>query len=204
MASLNLAHDLTAREVVCKSDSQLVVGQIKGEFEVKEPLLQWYYHTIDNSIAKFDKVIIEHIRRQDNEREDALSRLASTKKQNHHRSVVQIRLKQPSVGDAECLAVTETDTWMGPIIQYLEYGTCKPGDEKEIRLQCARYTLIGLDLYRRGCSMSLLKCLTKELAQYVLQEIEDGVCGNHSGARTMAAKVIRAGYYWPTVQGDCA
>jgi len=61
LAGLNLAHDLGAREVICKSDSQLVVGQIKEEFEVKEPLLQRYYHTDNNFIAKFDKVIIQHI-----------------------------------------------------------------------------------------------------------------------------------------------
>jgi len=96
------------------------------------------------------------------------------------------------------------DTWMSPIIQYLEHGTCKLGNEKAIRLQCARYTMIGQDLYRMGYSTPLLKCLTKEQAQYVLQEVHDGACGNHSGARTMAAKVIRAGYNWLTVQGDCA
>ena len=103
LAGLNLANDLGAREVTCKSDSQLVVSQIKGEFEVKEPLLQRYYHTVSNAIAKFDKVVVEHIPRQENERADALSRLASSKKQNHHRSVVQMRLPQPSVGDAECM-----------------------------------------------------------------------------------------------------
>ena len=67
LVGLNLAHDLGAREVTCKSDSQLVVGQIKGEFEVKETLLQRYYHTFSNTIAKFDKVTIEHIPRQENE-----------------------------------------------------------------------------------------------------------------------------------------
>ena len=77
--------------------------------EVKEPLLQGYYHTVDNSIAKFDKVVIEHICRQDNERADALSCLATTKKQSHHWSVVQIHLKQPSVGDVECLAITKIE-----------------------------------------------------------------------------------------------
>ena len=60
LVGLNLAHDLGAREVTCKTDSQLVVGQIKGEFEVKEPFLQRYYHTVNNFMAKFDKVIIEH------------------------------------------------------------------------------------------------------------------------------------------------
>jgi len=56
LAGLNLAHDLRARKVICKSDSQLLVDQIRGEFKVKEPLLQRYYHTVGNSIAKFDKV----------------------------------------------------------------------------------------------------------------------------------------------------
>ena len=35
-----------------------------------------------------------------------------------------------------------------------------------------------------------------------MREIHKGVCDTHLGARTMAAKVIQAGYYWPTVQGD--
>jgi len=150
LAGLNLAHDLNAREVTCKSDSQFVVGQIKGDFEVKNPLLQHYYHTVRNSITKFDKAVVEHIRRQDNKLVDTLSCLASTKKQSHHCS------------------------------------------------------MIAQDLYRKGYSTPLLKCLTKEQNQYVLREIHDGACGNHSGVRTMVAKVIRVGYYWPTVQGDCA
>lgn len=32
---------------------------------------------------------------------------------------------------------------------------------------------------------------------------EGGVCGNHSEARTMDEKVLRAGYFWLTVQSDC-
>jgi len=79
LAGLNLANDLGAQEVTCKSDSQLVVGQIKGEFEVKEPLLQRYYCTVSNVIAKFDKVAVEHIPWQENEQADALSRLAYSK-----------------------------------------------------------------------------------------------------------------------------
>jgi len=64
--------------------------------------------------------------------------------------------------------------------------------------------MINEDLYQREYSGPLLKCITKEQVDYVLVEIHKGVCRNHSGARTMASKVLRAGYYWPTVQGDCA
>lgn len=65
---------------------------------------------ISNLIAPFKKVKMEHICRQDNTRVDALSRLATTKKKSHHRSIGQICLKQPSVGEVECLAVIEADT----------------------------------------------------------------------------------------------
>jgi len=101
-----------AREVTCKSDSPLVADQIMEEFEVKEPLLQKYYHTVSNLISRFKKVTMEHIHREDNTRDDALSLLATTKKKSHHISVVQICLKRSSVGEAECLTVTETNTWI--------------------------------------------------------------------------------------------
>jgi len=179
-----------------------VVGQIKGEFEVNEPLLQRYYHMVSNLIARFKKVTVEHIHREDNTRADALSRLATTKKKSHHKFVVQIHLKNPSVGEAECLAVIEVDTWMNPIIQYLELGTCKPEVEKTMRQQSARYTMIGQDLYKRGYFRPLLKCIIKEQTKYALQEIHEDACVNHSDERTMVTKVFRVGYYWPIIHSD--
>jgi len=107
------------------------------------------------------------------------------------------------VTEIEYLAIdeaeVETDNWMKPIIQYLEDGTCKPEKEKAMKQQCARYTMINEDLYQRGYSTPLLKCITSKRTEYILVENHEVVCGNHSGARTMAAKVLRAGYYWPTV-----
>jgi len=143
-----------AREVVCKSDSQVMVGQIKGEFEVKESLLQRYYHGTRNNIARFHKAPLEHIPRQENKWVDALSRLSVTKKKRNHRSIIQIWLRHPSVSETECLAITEneTDNWMTPIIQYFEDGTCKLEEAKTMKQQCARYTMINEDLYRRGYS----------------------------------------------------
>ena len=93
---------------------------------MKEPLLKRYYHTVLNLISWFNKVTLEHIQREDNVRVDVLSRLATTKRKSHQRSVVQICLRKPSVGSDECLAVTEDNTWMTPIKKYLELGFCKP------------------------------------------------------------------------------
>jgi len=88
------------------------------------------------------------------------------------------------------------------VIQYLKHDTYKPKEEKTMKQQCVRYTMINEDLYRRGYSPPLLKCITREQDEYVLTEIHEGVCDNHSGARTMADKILRADYYWSTVQGD--
>ena len=51
----------------------------------------------------------------------------------------------------------------------------------------------------RGFFTPILKCIAKEDAEYVLREVHEGVCGNHIGARTLAGKVSRQGYYWPTM-----
>ena len=35
-----------------------------------------------------------------------------------------------------------------------------------------------------------------------MREVHEGICGNHSGARSLVHKLIRAGYYWPTMLKD--
>ena len=43
---------------------------------------------------------------------------------------------------------------------------------------------------------------TNNEAEYVMKEVNGGIYGNHSGARSLVHKLIRAGYYWPTMQRD--
>jgi hypothetical protein len=37
----------------------------------------------------------------------------------------------------------------------------------------------------------------------VILEVHEGVCGSHIGGRALSAKLLRAGYYWPTMVNDC-
>ena len=39
-------------------------------------------------------------------------------------------------------------------------------------------------------------------ANYVLREVHERVYGNHLGDRSLIHKVVRAGYYWTTIQAD--
>ena len=57
-------------------------------------------------------------------------------------------------------------------------------------------------LYRRGFSMSYLKCVDEDEAKYILEKIHKGICGDHAGPRSLASMVIQIGYFWPIMQVD--
>jgi len=63
--------------------------------------------------------------------------------------------------------------------------------------------MIGDDLYKRGYDQPLLKCVTTEQAPYIIKELHEGICCYHSGAHTMATRILRAGYFWLTIEVDC-
>jgi len=76
IAGLLLARNMGAMKVVCMSDSQLTVGHITGEYQVKDLFLLQYYHKVLNIMQKFNKTEIKHILREQNSRADSLSKLA--------------------------------------------------------------------------------------------------------------------------------
>ena len=89
---------------------------------------------------------------------------------------------------------------MTPIIQYLKYGVL-PEDKRKarlLRLKATSYTLYDDQLYKRGFSTPLLKCVDLEKRNYILQEIHEGICGNHAEGQSLAYKALRQGYFWPT------
>ena len=57
-------------------------------------------------------------------------------------------------------------------------------------------------LYKRGFSMPYLRCVNEEEAKYILEEIHEWIYGDHAGPRSLISKVIRTGYFWPTLQKD--
>ena len=73
---------------------------------------------------------------------------------------------------------------------------------RKLKVQATRFVLIKDVLYKRGFSRPYLRCLGNEEADYVMREVHEGIYRNHSGSRSLVHKLIRAGYYWPTMQKD--
>ena len=66
----------------------------------------------------------------------------------------------------------------------------------------ARFTILNDTLYKKGFSVPYLKCIDKDEAEYILEEIHKGICRDHVGPRSLVSKIIRTGYFWPTMQKD--
>ncbi|XP_020203942.1 uncharacterized protein LOC109789410 [Cajanus cajan] len=184
LAGLRLAREVGVRKLVCWTDSKVVSEQVNENFQVKDAHLLKYYHTFRNMCQFFDEVIVKHTPRENNERADQLARLAtSSGKPGQLRTTLHLELAVPSIDSTDCLSVSKpSPTWMTDITRFISEGvepTC-PSAAKKLRTQAARY-----------------------LANYVLREVHEGICGSHTGGRTLAAKVLQAGYYWPTLKTDC-
>ena len=104
----------------------------------------------------------------------------------------------------EVLQIEQKCSWMNPIISYLRDGVLPPDKlrAQKIRALASRYTMIDEVLYRRGYTLPFLQCLDEDDADYVLREVHEGICGNHSGGRSLGHKVLRQGYFWPTMHQD--
>ena len=93
---------------------------------------------------------------------------------------------------------------MTPIILFLQDGHLPQdaGEAKKIKKRAARFTVLNDTLYKRGFSMPYLKCVDEDEAKYILEEIHEGIYGDHASPRSLVSKVIRTGYFWPTMQAD--
>ena len=50
--------------------------------------------------------------------------------------------------------------------------------------------------------MPYLRCIEEDKAKYILEEVHEGIYRDHTGLRSLVSKIIRIGYYWPTMQKD--
>jgi transposase InsO family protein len=71
-----------------------------------------------------------------------------------------------------------------------------------LRLKFASFHLVNGILFCQNFDGVLMRCLEKDEAEKVLLELHAGEAGGHFGGDTTAHKVLRAGYYWPTLFRD--
>ncbi|XP_020224192.1 uncharacterized protein LOC109806229 [Cajanus cajan] len=170
----------------------------QAEYEALLARLRLAHDVGARKISSFDEFTIHHIPREQNARADLLSKLTSTKRPGQHRTIIQETLHSPSLDDKVVNTSDSGDQgWMTSIWNYLKEGTL-PEDKDEarkMRVRLAKFVIVRDELFKCGISAPLIKCLTEPQATYVIEEIHRGICSMHFGARSMATRVLRAGYY---------
>jgi ribonuclease HI len=79
---LGLSHALAggAREVVLRADSELAIRQLQGRYQVKNPGLKPLFAEVQAQLKRFEKVTLEHVRREQNKDADEMSNRAIDEK----------------------------------------------------------------------------------------------------------------------------
>ncbi|GKV29598.1 hypothetical protein SLEP1_g38507 [Rubroshorea leprosula] len=206
LLGLQLAIELKVVAIQIYSDSQLVVNQVNSVCEVVDPVMMKYATLVAELKSKFHKFHLSKIPRAENEQADSLSKFASDGNQSSRSIFVEI-LDEPSFLKPKIMEIStdpNTPSWTDPIISFLRDGTVPADEHEEMRLRkkASRYTFINEVLYKRSFSLPLLRCLNPYEVEYAHREVHEGVCGSHIGARTLAHKVLRQGYYWPNMYKD--
>ena len=91
---------------------------------------------------------------------------------------------------------------MDSIIQFLKKDTL-PEERTEVDKVQRKVTRFWLSenqkLYKRSFSGPYLLCFHPEMTESLLEELYEGICGSHTGGRSLAHSVITQGYRWPNM-----
>jgi len=191
-------------------DSALVIHQLKGEWKTRDHKLVPYQVYIRKLIEFFDDISFHHIPREENQMADALAALASMFQLSPHEDLSYIEFICHGKPAHYCLIEEEKDgkPWYFDIKQYIEDKEYPPeafnNDKRTLRRLAASFFLSGNILYKRNHDMVLLQCVDARVAEQMLIKVHEGSFGTHANGRAMARKILRAGYYWLTMESIVA
>ncbi|XP_050259010.1 uncharacterized protein LOC126704009 [Quercus robur] len=181
IVGLDLAKAAGVENLVVYCDFQVVTSQVNGDYECKNERMKKYLKQVKDRIKSL-RVKFVQIPREENEHADRLAKAASAKHMlipNQVLSFVQI---SSLIDDISAQEIGPKNYWTTPIASYLRDGVLLDDKEaaRKLKVQAARFILIKDILYRRDFSRPYLRCLVPKEADYVMREVQEEVCGNHS------------------------
>ena len=185
-------------------DSQVVTSQINGGYECKNERMKRYLEEVKNRIGNLEVRFVQ-IPKGENECADRLAKVALPEFTLVPKQVLSfVQISSFIDDEVNVQEVNSESNWTTSLISYLKTGILPDGNDaaRKLNVQASRFVLIKNILYKRGFSRLYLRCLCHKEADYVMREVHEGICGNHSGARSLVHKLVRARYYCPTMLKD--
>eukprot|EP00253_Pinus_taeda_P028586 PITA_28586 len=111
-----------------------------------------------------------------------------------------------SFPDEYLFAVSAHSPWYADIANYLVAGKLPSHlshrERRKIIQQSARYSWISGCLFHTGIDQEIRRCVGEDEIYDILKACHDGPCGGHFADKRTAHKVLRMGYYWPSLFKD--
>ena len=207
--AVQAAIDSNVKLLKVYGDSALVIHQLRGEWETRDPKLIPYKAYIKELAKTFDEISFHHVPREENQMADALATLASMFQLTPHGDLPYIEFWCRGKPAHCCQVEEERDgkPWYYDIKQYVVSKEYPPeiadNDKRTLRRLAAGFFMSGSILYKRNHDMTLLRCVDAKEANHMIEEVHKGSFGTHANGHAMARKILRAGYYWLTMESDC-
>ena len=213
IVGLTTAKDIKVKNINVHCDSLLIVNHVNGSYEAKDHKMLTYLDIMKKLQLSFDTFTIQQVPRELNTQSDALAGLGAVFRSTGMSNIPIIHITQPAILRLQNQSPTSifnthvaenVDDWMHVYTDYLKHGVL-PTDRNEaraIRMKVSRFSLIDDVLFKKSATGLLQRCLNSKEAALTLLDLHQGECGNHSGARSLSNKVLRMGYYWPTLKQD--
>ena len=192
VAGLDLATAAGAENMIIHCDSQVITSQVNGGYECRNKRIKKYLEEVKSRISSIEVKFVQ-IPREENECADRLAKAASAKFMNASEQVLSFVQTSSLIDDKKQMQeIAVEENWTTPLIAYLQSGTMPDGKDatRKLKVQASRFVLIRDVLYKKGFSRPYLRCLSHNEADYVIREVHEGICGNHSGARSLVHKLI--------------
>ena len=71
-----------------------------------------------------------------------------------------------------------------------------------MNLKSAKFCILNQYLYWKYPGGVLLNCLLENEAKQTMKEFHKGDCGGHHSWKVTANKILRDGFYWPSIFSD--
>ena len=174
------------------SNLRLVVGQVKGEFQAKDERMLRYLSQVGHLRSGIKSFSLLHIPRSGNTHVDSLATLATSLAQGLPWVILVEDLYKPVGMEREMIHIHQVrvgPSWMDPIISFLKDDTL-PEEKSEavkVRRKTPRFWLSkDQKLYKCLFSGPYLLCIHPEATELLLEELHEGICGSHTGGRSLA------------------
>lgn len=120
LTGLRIAKSMEAKNILLKSDSKLVIRQIKGDYKAKEQRMQKYLKLTNQLARDIEQVEFAQVPRSLNAEANEVARQASSDAKDEPLGIRLGVQKFPGIEEFHTFAIQGNTSWMTPIMSYLK------------------------------------------------------------------------------------